>query len=137
MLDLTLNRSADSCGLEHRSHLCSEIRCHSMFHPGHCLIDLDKIVLCCRSGSRIMNGLTVIVPLGYAISGGIHYPLVASGIYAAVCCVNGSYLSDSDGAKVTDTILVLDTSMMNGMVALPNHQYTVLSVDSIKAYISR
>ncbi|KAI0876616.1 hypothetical protein GGS24DRAFT_450926 [Hypoxylon argillaceum] len=85
------------------------------------------------------TGLTGIVPLGqgrYAISGGIHssFSFVRGSMRLYVVSMESS---DPAGAEVTDIIPVPDTSMMNGMVALPNRPHTVLSADSIDGRIYR
>lgn len=85
------------------------------------------------------TGLTAIVSLGqgrYAISGGIHssFSFVRGSMQVYVVSMEAS---NPAGAEVTDVIPVPDTSMMNGMVALPTHPHILLSADSIDGRIFR
>ncbi|GAW20839.1 hypothetical protein ANO14919_103510 [Xylariales sp. No.14919] len=96
----------------------------------------SPVIVASLAGS---TGLTGIAPLSqglYAISGGVHssFSFVRGSMQLYILSMEGSTPA---GADVIDAIPVPDTSMMNGMVGLPNRPHTILSADSIDGRILR
>ncbi|KAK3687804.1 hypothetical protein B0T22DRAFT_378492 [Podospora appendiculata] len=89
------------------------------------------------------TGLTGLSPLGgdsglFAVSGGVFLAETISFVPGSVNLYVVSIPADGHGAaKVLDTINFANTTMMNGMAALPRRPHTILSADSIGGRILR